>query len=119
MGFVAGFTGKAFEEAIVDKGIETDFVHLDDGFSKINVKTKSDKETELNGQGPKISNRAIEELYKKLDRLCDGDTLVLAGSMEGDYEYAVRLGTASGGATAFSAWLPKKDEIYRLLKELQ
>lgn len=245
LGFVAGFTGKAIEDAIADMGIETDFVHLDCGFSRINVKIKSDKETELNGQGPKISNQAMEELYKKLDGLCDGDTLVLAGSipdtlpsdiyekilayiskkdiktvvdatkdlllnvlkykpflikpnnfelgeifgvtiknkddavgyakklkemgaqnvlvsmaedgavliddvgtvhecgackgevrnsvgagdsmvagfiagsMEGDYEYALKLGTASGGATAFSEGLAKKDEIYRLLKELQ
>ena len=61
--------------------METDFVHLSEGFSRINVKIKSDKETELNGQGPKINDEAIELLYEKLDELKDGDTIVLAGSI--------------------------------------
>lgn len=81
LGFVAGFTGKAIERGVQEKGVETDFVHLNEGFSRINVKIKSDKETELNGQGPKISGEAIELLYEKLDLLKDGDTLVLAGSI--------------------------------------
>ena len=81
LGFVAGFTGKAIERGVQDKGVETDFIHLPEGFSRINVKIKSDKETELNGQGPKISGEAIELLYEKLDKLKDGDTLVLAGSI--------------------------------------
>lgn len=81
IGFVAGFTGNAIEEGIREKGIETDFIHLDNGFSRINVKIKSDEETELNGQGPKISDKAISLLYEKLDALSDGDILVLAGSI--------------------------------------
>ncbi|MDE7278938.1 MAG: 1-phosphofructokinase, partial [Oscillospiraceae bacterium] len=81
LGFVAGFTGDAIEKGIAEKGIETDFVHLENGFSRINVKIKSGKETELNGQGPKIDDKALAELFKKLDRLSDGDTLILAGSI--------------------------------------
>ncbi len=245
LGFVAGFTGKAIEDGIGEKGIETDFVHLKKGFSRINVKIKSDEETELNGQGPEIGEDALEELFGKLSELKDGDTIVLAGSipnslpsdiyerileslsdrqiktvvdatkdllmnvlkykpflikpnnhelgemfgvtlktneeiaeyaaklkamgarnvlvsmagdgallldengkthicgvckgtvrnsvgagdsmvagfiagsMEGDYEYALRLGTATGGATAFSDGLARKDDIYRLLEQLQ
>lgn len=244
LGFVAGFTGKAIENGIKAKGIETDFVHLEKGFSRINVKIKSSEETELNGQGPVITDEAIKELYSKLDKLEDGDTLILAGSIpntlpsdiyekileyisskdikivvdatkdlllkvlkfrpflikpnnhelgemfgielktneeiikyarrlkdmgavnvlismagdgailidkddnvhtcgvckgkvknsvgagdsmvagfvagsvDGDYEYALKLGTASGGATAFSDGLAKKDEIFRLLEQL-
>ncbi len=244
LGFVAGFTGKAIEDGIKAKGIETDFVHLEKGFSRINVKIKSSEETELNGQGPVITDEAIKELYSKLDKLEDGDTLILAGSIpntlpsdiyekileyisskdikivvdatkdlllkvlkfrpflikpnnhelgemfgielktneeiikyarrlkdmgavnvlismagdgailidkddnvhtcgvckgkvknsvgagdsmvagfvagsvDGDYEYALKLGTASGGATAFSDGLAKKDEIFRLLEQL-
>lgn len=83
LGFVAGFTGNAIEEGIREKGIETDFIYLDNGFSRINVKIKSDEETELNGQGPKISDKAISLLYEKLDALSDGDILVLAGSIPG------------------------------------
>lgn len=244
LGFVAGFTGKAIEDGIKAKGIETDFVHLEKGFSRINVKIKSSEETELNGQGPVITDEAIKELYSKLDKLENGDTLILAGSIpntlpsdiyekileyisskdikivvdatkdlllkvlkfkpflikpnnhelgemfgvelktneeiikyarrlkdmgavnvlismagdgailidkddnvhtcgvckgkvknsvgagdsmvagfvagsvDGDYEYALKLGTASGGATAFSDGLATKDEIFRLLEQL-
>lgn len=81
LGFVAGFTGAAIEQGIAEKGIETDFVHLDNGFSRINVKIKSGSETELNGQGPAIDNRALDELFQKLGNLSDGDTIVLAGSI--------------------------------------
>lgn len=245
LGFVAGFTGKAIEDGVKAKGIKTDFVHLKNGFSRINVKIKSGDETELNGQGPEISDEALDELFKKLDMLKDGDTIVLAGSIpntlpsdiyekileclsdrkiktvvdatkdllmnvlkyepflikpnnhelgemfgvtlktneeiaeyatklkemgaknvlvsmagdgallldengkkhicgvckgivnnsvgagdsmvagfiagsqDGDYEYALRLGTATGGATVFSKGLAKKEDIYRLMKQLQ
>lgn len=244
LGFVAGFTGAAIENGIREMGVEADFVHLRDGFSRINVKIKSGSETELNGKGPNIGEEALGELYKKLDALSDGDTLVLAGSIpsslpsdiyekilermagkniravvdatkdllmnvlkykpflikpnnhelgemfgvtlkttdeiaeyaqklkdmgarnvlvsmagdgallldengkthicgvckgtvknsvgagdsmvagfiagsdKGDYEYALKLGTAAGGATAFSYGLAEKEEIFRLLKEL-
>ena len=81
LGFVAGFTGEAIEKGIAKAGIEADFVHLDSGFSRINVKIKSEKETELNGQGPDIDGKALDELFAKLDRINTGDTLVLAGSI--------------------------------------
>lgn len=244
LGFVAGFTGRAIEDGVTEKGVETDFVHLENGCSRINVKIKSGEETELNGQGPQIPETAIEQLFGKLDKLRDGDVLVLAGSIpntlpsdiyekilarlsdrkiktvvdatkdlllnvlkykpflikpnnhelgemfgvelktkeeiisyakklremgavnvlvsmagdgailvdergdihkcgvckgevnnsvgagdsmvagfiagsqDGDYEYALKLGTATGGATAFSDDLAKKDEIFELLKQL-
>ena len=245
LGFVAGFTGDAIEKGAAKSGIETDFVHLKNGFSRINVKIKSDKETELNGQGPVIDEKALNELFSKLQQIKDGDTIVLAGSIpntlpsdiyenilkqlsdrkikavvdatkellmnvlkykpflikpnnhelgemfgvtlttneeiaeyaaklkemgarnvlvsmagdgallldengkthicgvckgtvknsvgagdsmvagfiagsvNGDYEYALKLGTATGGATAFSDGLAKKEDIYRLLEQLQ
>lgn len=81
LGFLAGFTGRAIEEGLLKKGINTDFVQLENGFSRINVKIKSQKETELNGQGPMIDEDALNKLYHKLDRIQDGDTLVLAGSI--------------------------------------
>lgn len=81
LGFVAGFTGIAIEQGVQEAGIKTDFVHLDNGFSRINVKIKSAQETELNGQGPHITEDAIKELFAKLDCLEDGDTIVLAGSI--------------------------------------
>lgn len=244
LGFVAGFTGIAIEQSLKENGVETDFVHLDKGISRINVKIKSMEETELNGQGPDIPEEKVEELFQKLDLLKDGDILILAGSIpstlpsdiyerilarlegknikavvdstkdllmkvlkykpflikpnnfelgemfgvtlkttdeiteyagklkemgavnvlvsmagdgavlldengsthicgvckgkvknsvgagdsmvagfvagstEGDYEYALKLGTASGGATAFSDGLAKKEDIFKLLEQL-
>lgn len=81
LGFVAGFTGDAIERGVAEKGVETDFVHLESGFSRINVKIKSGSETELNGQGPKIDEKALGALFEKLGCLSDGDTIVLAGSI--------------------------------------
>lgn len=81
LGFAAGFTGKAIENGIHQQGIETDFVHLKKGFSRINIKIRSDKETELNGQGPEISSDEVSLLFEKLDRLDEGDIIVLAGSV--------------------------------------
>ncbi|MBO5377551.1 MAG: 1-phosphofructokinase [Ruminiclostridium sp.] len=81
LGFVAGFTGDAIENGLLRKGISTDFIKLDNGFSRINVKIKSDEETEINGQGPEISDEAIAELFRKLDSINSGDILVLAGSI--------------------------------------
>lgn len=81
LGFVAGFTGEKIENGVKEQGVETDFIHLEKGFSRINVKIKSDSETEINGQGPEITDEDLEKLYKKLDKIQDGDTLVLAGSI--------------------------------------
>lgn len=81
LGFVAGFTGDAIERGIAQRGIETDFVHLDHGFSRINIKIKSGEETEVNGQGPVIGEAALNEFFEKLDELENGDTIVLAGSI--------------------------------------
>lgn len=81
LGFIAGFTGEAIEKGLVDMGINTDFVRLNQGNSRINVKIKSMEETEINGQGPDIDSEAITALFQKLDNIADGDTLILAGSI--------------------------------------
>lgn len=81
LGFTAGFTGEAIENGINAMGIKSDFVRLKNGNSRINVKIKAGEETELNGQGPHIDDEALEALFVKLDKLSDGDTLVLAGSI--------------------------------------
>lgn len=81
LGFVAGFTGKAIEDALKEKGIKTDFVRLKSGNSRINVKIKAGEETEINGNGPDITEEDIAELLSKLSSLRKGDTLVIAGSV--------------------------------------
>ena len=81
LGFVAGFTGAEIEHKLDAFPVKHDFVHLENGFSRINVKAKAENETEINGQGPDISEAAQKKLFEKLDTLGKGDTLVLAGSI--------------------------------------
>ncbi|MCX4370597.1 MAG: 1-phosphofructokinase [Dysosmobacter sp.] len=84
LGFVAGFTGKALEDGLKAAGIQTDFVRLAEGLTRVNVKISSGDgggETEINSQGPAIPAQALEALLQKLDRLETGDVLVLAGSL--------------------------------------
>ena len=81
MGFLAGFTGKEIIRQLRTFNAEEDFVQLDEGFSRINVKVKADIETEINGQGPKISDAKRDELFAKLSKLGEGDTLVISGSV--------------------------------------
>ena len=81
LGFVAGFTGKNIEDIIKERGCKTDFVALKEGLSRINVKLMSEPETEINGNGPSISEAEVIELFTKLDKLKADDTLVLAGSV--------------------------------------
>ena len=82
LGFIAGFTGKAIKEGLEAKGLKTDFVEVA-GLSRINVKMKSDNETEINGMGPQIKDAQVQALLGKLDNLKDGDILVLSGSIPG------------------------------------
>lgn len=81
LGFLAGFTGQAVERGLAEAGIRTDFIHLGQGFTRINVKIKGGEETELNGRGPAIPPGALEELFTRLDGLTAADILVLAGSI--------------------------------------
>ncbi|MCR4842672.1 MAG: 1-phosphofructokinase [Eubacterium sp.] len=81
LGFVAGFTGKAIDENVKAAGIKTDFITLREGNSRINIKLKGERETEVNAQGPKIGGDELDELFEKLDRLTKGDVLILAGSI--------------------------------------
>ena len=81
LGFIAGFTGIEIEKGVKEQGVETDFIQLKEGMSRINIKLKSDHETEINGQGPMINSNEINLLFEKLDALEKEDILVLAGSI--------------------------------------
>lgn len=81
LGFVAGFTGDALRNGLERMGVKTDFISLEKGNTRINVNIKGVEETDINARGPEIPNSAIDELFKKLDNLQSGDTLVLAGSI--------------------------------------
>lgn len=81
LGFVSGFTGEYITNVLRDKGLDEDFIKINNGFTRINVKVKSVEEIEINGQGPIISNEDLEKLYKQINELDEDDILVLAGSI--------------------------------------
>ena len=81
LGFVSGFTGEIIKNMLNDEDVANDFISLKSGFSRINVKIKAEKETEINGMGPEITEKELSGLYNKLNDLKDGDFLVLAGSV--------------------------------------
>ena len=81
LGFAAGFTGKRFVELLREDGIDSDFTFLSSGETRINVKIKADVELDVNAEGPAITEEDISSFLCKLDKLTEGDTLVLAGSI--------------------------------------
>ena len=81
LGFVAGFTGAEIVRLMQTSGAKSDFIHVAEGMSRINMKIKAAEETEINGIGPKILESDIDALYARLDALQPGDTLVIAGSV--------------------------------------
>lgn len=81
LGFVAGFTGQEIIRQLREEGCAEDFIKLASGNSRINVKLKSTTETEINAQGPHISEADLAKMYTQLDTLSPGDTLILSGSI--------------------------------------
>lgn len=81
LGFLAGFSGHQLEDMLNADSIENDFVYLKKGYTRINVKIKSKKETDINACGPEITADDIRELFKKIENLEKDDCLVLAGSI--------------------------------------
>ena len=81
LGFVAGFTGQGLEDGLKGMGLQTRFIHVEQGMTRVNVKVKAAEETEINGIGPVITEADMEKLYAQLDEIRQGDTLVLSGSI--------------------------------------
>lgn len=81
LGFTAGFTGREIQKRMYEAGVDCDFIHLPEGMSRINVKLQAGEETEINAQGPDLTEDSIRLLRKKMDKLEQGDILVLAGSV--------------------------------------
>lgn len=79
--FTSGFTGDALKTLLQQRDMNADFIDLEEGLTRINVKLRSGGETEINGQGPEIKSENIAELYEKLGYLDEEDYLVLAGSL--------------------------------------
>ena len=81
LGFIAGFTGREIERLALECGSDCDFIVLDEGYSRINLKISAADETAVNGMGPVIPDDKLQALMAQIDGMADGDTLVLAGSI--------------------------------------
>ena len=79
LGFTAGFTGAEIKRLLHGIGVQNNFINVENGMSRVNMKIVSDSETAINGQGPQITDEDIGTLYARLRCLVDGDYLVLAG----------------------------------------
>lgn len=81
LGFTAGFTGHKLCTMIEQQGIAADFIHVANGMTRINVKIKSEQESEINGMGPVIETSDFNNLCFKIGALKKGDFLILSGSI--------------------------------------
>lgn len=81
LGFTAGFTGAEIQRRLAAMDCREELIPISNGYSRINLKLRSDEESEINGRGPLIDETAIQTLYARLDQLVQGDVLVLAGSI--------------------------------------
>ena len=99
LGFTAGFTGREISQAVERMGIRSDFIPVENGISRINVKLKNIDGTEINGMGPEISPEKVDELMRKLDVLGEGDVLGVARRMYNVFEDVLDRRAASAVGT--------------------
>lgn len=96
LGFIAGFTGKFINDTADSLGLDHDFIEVD-GQTRINVKVKSNTETDINGTGAIVLQKDVNKLVRKLKPvLKEGDWLVVCGSVP-----------SSLGVTAYADLLKK------------
>lgn len=82
LGFISGFTGQEIKKRVEnDFKVKTNFIDVENGYSRINFKMKSDEESEVNGNGPLIDNKHLKQLFDQLNNLNEGDILILSGSI--------------------------------------
>ncbi len=81
LGFLGGFTGEFIKNYLQDEGVKTDFIYVKED-TRINIKLKSREETEINGAGPNIAQKDLEELFRKIESLTSDDFLVLSGNVQ-------------------------------------
>lgn len=94
LGFAGGFTGNYIEEFLNNEGVSTDFIETSD-ITRINVKIKSEEETELNGPGPVLQEAQLDKLAQKVQSFETGDWFVLAGSLPASVPQAYFLELAA------------------------
>ena len=87
LGFTAGFTGQELIRQLQQEKISTDFIHCRNGMTRINVKIHAEQETEINGQGPQISDEELQMLKYKIEKLGPEDILILSGNVPSSVPY--------------------------------
>lgn len=80
LGFLGGFTGDFIRSSLEEEGILTDFTPIHDD-TRINIKLKAQEETEVNGQGPKLTTAEITDLKDRLAAVSPQDIVILSGSI--------------------------------------
>ncbi len=81
LGFIGGFTGEYIKSFLHNEGVDTEFIRVE-GDTRINVKLKTNEETEINGAGPEIKKEDLNKLFMKIEKLTECDFLVLAGNIQ-------------------------------------
>lgn len=79
LGFLGGFTGGFIADWLEKEGVHTQFVSIK-GDTRINVKLKSDTETELNAPGPVITQAESDQLISQIDLITAEDIIILSGN---------------------------------------
>ena len=113
LGFTAGETGAWLERGLQLSGLKTRFIRLPDGMTRINVKVKGAKETEINGSGPNITPEAMQALWDNLEELGEGDILVLAGSIPSSMPQDVYQQLWGAIGAVFNSWMNERAILYR------
>lgn len=78
---IAGFSGEKLLEMISKENLSYDAFRLQEGDTRINVKVLGKNETELNAEGPSLTEEERELFIEKFECLTEGDYLVLSGSV--------------------------------------
>ena len=73
LGFFAGFTGREMDRLLKKEGLNTDFIMLPEGMTRINVKIRAAEETDLNTDGPDIPQEYLERLLSNLQQNSIGE----------------------------------------------
>ena len=80
LGFTGGFPGDFIAQTLKDSNIHTDFIQVDED-TRINVKLKTGQETEVNAQGPNVTEAQFQSLLNQIKETSDKDTVIVAGSV--------------------------------------
>lgn len=117
LGFAGGFPGQFIEDTLQQADINTNFVRTTED-TRINVKLKTDNETEINAPGPTITNEQFETLLTQIKHTSAQDIVIVAGSIPKSvpsdaYEQIAKITQETGARLVVDA---EKDLVETVLK---